>query len=678
MQTLRDILPQHLITGLTPAEETVLDKAIIGDVADFTTGDTEMDTLDNAGNWGNDRTIRSEFMYWLCTDEGASKLVHAKGIQIKGAKFVGDLDFDSAIIPHPLRVTGCETGDIILRDAETRFLRFSKCITGQIIADRLSTKGSLFLKGTKTTGVVRLLGADIGGTLDCIGAVFENPGGVAFSADGIKVKGTVFLKVKKATGGVRLLGADIGGTLDCIGAVFENPGGVAFSADGIKVKGTVFLKVKKATGEVRLLGADIGGTLDCTSAVFENPGGVAFSADRIKSKGTVFLNMKKTTGDVRLIGADIGGTLDCIGAVFENPGGVAFSADGIKVKGTVFLNMKKAIGEVRLIGADIGGDLDCTGAVLENPGGVAFSADGIKSKGNVLLKVKKVIGEVRLLSAEIYGNLECKGAVFENLGGDALSCENAQIKGALFLNDVNDIKGTLDLMHAKAGVLVDDEAGWPEKGKLEIDGFEYGGLPGAKTPKTAMKRLEWIRRQPDRPFKPRPYEQLAKVFREMGHDADAKAVLIAKHEDKRRFGDLDFWPRWRSWLLGFSLKHGYYPWRVVGFMCAIVYIGIVLFSMAYNGGIMLPSRERVYMDAAYTNRDDFLAKHKEYPSFSAIIYSLDTFLPVVDLHQENYWLPSRDVPYGRYFRWYLWFQIASGWVSTTLLVVYMTGLVRKE
>jgi hypothetical protein len=51
-------------------------------------------------------------------------------------------------------------------------------------------------------------------------------------------------------------------------------------------------------------------------------------------------------------------------------------------------------------------------------------------------------------------------------------------------------------------------------------------------------RLEWLSRQtPERwgeDFWPQPYEQLAAVFRDMGHNEDARAVLIAKERLQRQ------------------------------------------------------------------------------------------------------------------------------------------------
>ena len=94
---------------------------------------------------------------------------------------------------------------------------------------------------------------------------------------------------------------------------------------------------------------------------------------------------------------------------------------------------------------------------------------------------------------------------------------------------------------------------------------------------------------------------------------------------------------------------------------------------------------------------------EDYPKFNALIYSLDVFIPLVDLNQVRYWLPnvkkkvksSKSKTYikltsRKFSRWFLskltnrkflrcffWFQILVGLVLTLLFVAGLTGLVRK-
>ena len=53
-------------------------------------------------------------------------------------------------------------------------------------------------------------------------------------------------------------------------------------------------------------------------------------------------------------------------------------------------------------------------------------------------------------------------------------------------------------------------------------------------------------------------------------------------------------------------------------------------------------------------------------------------LPIVDLHQEKYWLPDARKDYGWLYQAYLWLHIIFGWILTTVLVAGLTGLVKKD
>jgi hypothetical protein len=473
--TLKGLLPQELRKGLTPAEEILLAKVQQGESADFRNGDKETDKPENAGNWGDNRRIRADLLYWLCVDREASELVHAKGIRIDGAKVEGPLDFDGATLPHRLCLTHCAIPEkIILRDAQTRTIILSGSHTGPITADRLITQGAVFLR------------------------------------------------------------------------------------DGFHAKGAV-----------RLLGANIGGPLSCTGATFENPRGTALNADRLTTQGGVSLRGTQTKGEVRLSGADLKGNLACDGATFENPGGQALSAERLSVKGGLFWRSMK-----------------------ERP------------------------------------------------------------------------IGAIDLVHAKVGRLVDDAESWPLADNVWLDGFEYEAF-GVNSPRTAKERLHWFALQPQKPFHPQPYEQLAKVFKQMGREADARKVLIAKQDALRKYGELSRMSKVWKRFLGWTIAHGYKPWRVLWWiMVPMIVIGSGVFSWAYDLQIIDEVK-------------------KSAPPFSPFIYSLEVFVPLVDLHQESYYLPNAKGTCsawgcGAWFRAYFWFHIVLGWVSSTLLVAALTGLVRKE
>lgn len=77
-----------------------------------------------------------------------------------------------------------------------------------------------------------------------------------------------------------------------------------------------------------------------------------------------------------------------------------------------------------------------------------------------------------------------------------------------------------------------------------------------------------------------------------------------------------------------------------------------------------------------------------YPKFSSVIYSIDTFVPLVNFHQQNYWLPDANrgsdflkyrffsLRTGEMLRIYLWIHITLGWIVASLLAAGLSGLVR--
>jgi hypothetical protein len=106
-----------------------------------------------------------------------------------------------------------------------------------LIFDRAQIGGSVFLRSADkcelhVSGEVSLTLSDIKGNLDCRGGLFENRHGNALTTAGAKIGGYLLFRNKgdvrsRAAGTVRLFGTNIGGSLECDGGCFENPGGEA-------------------------------------------------------------------------------------------------------------------------------------------------------------------------------------------------------------------------------------------------------------------------------------------------------------------------------------------------------------------------------------------------------------------------------------------------------------------
>ena len=429
-------------------------------------------------------------------------------------------------------------------------------------------------------------------------------------------------------------------------------------ADGLKVAGSVFLRNGfEAEGELRLLSATIGGDLDCSNGQFIGQNGRALNADGLKVAGSVLLrNGFEAEGEVNLRGATIGGNLECEDGQFINPNECALKGNQLNVMGSVFLHFGFiAKGEVRLPSASIGSNLECDKGQFINPNGAALNGEGLKVAGNVFLREGfKAEGKVDLFGANIGKSFQWRDVILPE-------------------------KAELDLRFAKIGTLRDDPNSWPESGKLLLHGLVYDQIHD-KAPRDAKSRIEWIRLQYDNraeevkgQFRSQPYEQLAAVFRKSGLDEDAKKILIDKNRDIARLTKLTLSERFRHGLFGLIIAYGYDPWRAVWFGLVIVLVGWLFFWAGYRADVLTLANEGPDTSGG----------------FHALVYSLDVFVPLVDLRQASYWLPNANragkvrisdniniAVSGKVLRYYFWFEIIAGWVLTTLLVVGVTGLVR--
>jgi hypothetical protein len=266
-----ETLARERFGDLSQAELRLLKAAAKGAIACCGPSRQDDDPGDDpakADQWGPEREVRAELIRWLCVDSSARGAVDPRGIQVLGARIAGRLDLGFVHVPFPLALLRCRlTEPAILTSAHLPALNLRGSRVQSILADGAHVEGDVLLTNSFTAeGEVRLLDAQVGGSLECDGGIFKNPGGVTLNADRLNVKGSVFLREGfNAEGEVRLLSAAIGGSLDCDGGIFNNPAGGALSAEGANIAGSVFLRRGfSSEGEVRLSGTHIRGSLDCS------------------------------------------------------------------------------------------------------------------------------------------------------------------------------------------------------------------------------------------------------------------------------------------------------------------------------------------------------------------------------------------------------------------------------
>jgi hypothetical protein len=587
----------------------------------FTSDERQLFNAVAAGSiWdGTARTIRAETIVKLCTGQLSNLKETVRSIRIRGAKVDGDLDLSGLTIAFGLQFDKCRFDRVVLDHAEVRTMFFSGCtVVRGFTAEHLKIHGSLFLNnGFTSEGSVNLEGASIEGTLYAVGIRLGGP-------------------VSEGEGGS---GSDK----------------IALNAPRVIVQGAVSLNKAEIFGKVVLNNAKIGGSLEADNARIINTPGHSLDAYDSEIDGSVFLSEIKARGTVRFAGAKIGGAFVCpAGEIRAGHEGQALQLHRISVKQHIILNR----------------------SINERPG---FAA----------------IGRVDLSGAQVDGNVDCWGASFQSASDTkkpsvVFVLNHAKISGKLSWRQIN-AAGGVDFARAHVGSLSDDLESWPAKGRLLIDGFTYEvfdplapmmqGESASSQPRTSKRtrkemlkrRIDWVKLQDV--YRPQPYEQVAQVFRRMGFEEEARRCQIAKRDDLRESGQLGLLGRCGNWILSVTIGHGYRPRRSLVVAALFVAVGAGIFEYSFLQRAMSP----VKLTATPTNKQQSLTQRcpAAYPCFNPVIYSLDVFLPIIDLHQQSHWMPVQAETWG-IFQSYYWLHIFAGWTVTTLAVAGFTGLVKKE
>lgn len=576
--------------------------------------------------------IRPDFVRWLATDEQAASSIDPRGLRIWGMTLPGKLDLAECRVFPTLSLRRCTFEDEIdMKAAEARAVYvFLSDLRRGLRGNGLVTHSGFLLRRSTCQGAVHLVGAQIGGNLDCSGTKFTAQDD-ALWLDGAEINGDVFLKIGfEAAGEIRLLGAKIKGNLEFSGANLNLTAGDALSADGAEIGGDAVLnKGFESSGTVRLPGAKIKGNLDFTGEKLKVTGGDALFADGVEIGGDVFLREGFESGaTIRVPGAKIKGDLDCSGATLGSTKGVALTASRAEIGGDVFLNNGfEATGRVRLPGARIGGDLDFFGA-------------------------KRI----------------------------RVQCNNLQLAGDLEWMSIQEPEEAyLELTGARLKNLRDDRNSWPPAKRLVLDGLAYEELILHEPPLEdqakgdavwpeirleAEERIEWLMLQTlKRRSEPQPWMQLRDLLERKGDRKGAKHVLY-------KFRCLQAENRWffrRKWAIVFAwLEEA--PIRILYSITFAVLLGWLVFGYAGAKRVIAPTGAEAYMEYA-ENR----TLPATYPEWNSFIYTLENAVPLAKLGEDEKWAPDPNRVSNasftdyRFLMWFRWLLILFGWFQAAVL-----------
>lgn len=642
---------------------------------------------------------------------------------LRRARISGPLQLDGQTVERSVKFVECEfLGPIDLTGAiAAQGLSFEHCRLRDVYAERFRSNGDLVLEHSHCDGLLSLCGARIAGHLRCTGSTFTSSTGKCFNAKGITVEGAALFDGRfTATGEFALTSARIGGTIDMTAATFSGADPVLV-ADGVRVgadlllcgsftaKGTVVLTEARVVGKITCSGggftasgrpnaaaidarsveasemrldqrftavgavhleeARLHDGLTCVRGSFVGDGHYALKADGLDCPRVELGHGFHATGEVSLVGAHIAHELNCTSGTFRNPKGCALQLDGLICGGKIYLNETfSSDGEVSLHCARVGTELNCSNGTFRNPGRIALGAGGLACEGRVFLnETFGATGELQLTDATIGGELNCKDGWF-----DAFSAPRLRVGGKFEWLPRN-TPGAVDVSFAEVALLLDRKASWPANGRTRLNGLTLRSLgsPGGQDDggMSARERIGWLWNTKD--FAPGVYRQFVSIFRQLGQAKLAQEIAIACERDRRRRGGMSRPAKVWSWLLDRLVGYGYkVHWPVIAVFC-LGTLAAIAFYYAQFANIMEPV-------SAHPGGTNANVCTSDYPCFMPVVYSYELFLPVINLHQIGFWLPSGATLWGKVLLAYVWLAIGGGWFATAFMAAGIGHLINTR
>jgi uncharacterized protein YjbI with pentapeptide repeats len=747
------VVPIHPFDPLQPAEMELYTQLCTAQVS-------HPRSIAVAARPGTNSDIRSAFLQWFFLEALPAMQLPITTVELQDVTVLGMLNLNSALLKVTPRFVNCTfEDDIDLNDATVIGIELISGSAKTILADRLTAQGTVRIsavsegkrKESPHIIQIRLCGAKVRGNLDLRGCHLTGESNtdrqsVPLFADGLIVEGNALLSDGfTALGEVRLNGCKILRNLDCSGATFRNWKGYSLSAAGANISGSVYLCSKKpwstysdgrsftpapfiSDGMLRFAGATVEGHFDCSGAKFT---ATAFRDANASTK-------PEKEEDLEAIRAD-GMKVD---------GDVVFTPDEDPKAGEQFF----ARGVVRLISAKVGGDLYLQGN-FDFPGEEPVAADGIVVTGTTFMSGVRTNGLLRLVQADLKQGLYVDEAEFDTgticrnwtkedlssgvreLGGPScgIYAPDATVGGSFIWKNVKKISSSngrnilfwLYLPGSKATTIEDDENSWRALDRLDVTGFQYSnvmdlaGEVGWRLPvldreyaiknggrlhnlgfallllwRALQRRLSASNQtaieEHRRRFKPLPYIQFASVLRSAGYENAASDVLIQLERNRTRYSDFGVWRQLGRWSLDWTLLYGFSPFRPVLWILLWALVSAIFFDLAYYNKRIVPAKD---------NQQTASVASAPRVTFNALIYALDTLIPIVDLNQKKNWVVEPLSPQSSCARhiwdwreilrdlWkdiplsgagaLLFFNTFFGWLMTTLFVAGVSGLVRR-
>jgi hypothetical protein len=665
------------------------------------------------------------------------------GILGNGVRIRRDLVLSHTLITGALQTTSSisRSAAVWLTEAEVggRIIAVGTVIDADgdraIQADRCQVTGDIrLIQGFRATAEIRLIGAQLGGSLDLAGCQLVPRNGRAVDLAEATVGGSLFINDSPAhapliQGRLEMGRVAINGRVLIRRATLNAPAAgvgrhhynakdpaqrLAIVAQGASIRGELSIDEHTTVdGGITFAGAEIDGGIHLDGATIHNASDIALDFTHVRVGSKVSALGANIQGTVDLDGAEVAGSLGFARADISRPAGrYCVTAVRAVVHGDVQLADAKvggtdpgASGGVRFRGAELRGLFDAERAQVVSPGDTAVNLHQARISGNLrLCDGFRSVGVIALNRAVVEGRLRCDGGRFEwrprEVGDTRPAKRNDRVVAfeaisATFRGGVGlgwSIDGAVDFTDAHTTYLADRPTqDWPAH-RSYLSGFSYERYAAISMQGSGewewKARARWLQNcdpaASDEPGDPGPWEQAAQTLKNHGDSGGSEQLLMAYLRTKRqrrlgwfRFGLLRGLDRiFNDWFLGY----GYRPLR------ALIPLALLVVAVA---GPLLPAHANHVMRATdpagvvYTPQGELsLVESGKAPRdtcgkgkvrcFNPWLYAVDTVVPIVDLKQRSAWSPTSDAGGELMLAWVNTATLA-GWAISSLLVV---GLAR--
>jgi hypothetical protein len=378
------------------------------------------------------RTLHAAFLEDILKRSPLRDALPDNGVDVRGAKIIGDVRLSFATLEHPLRITNSRfEGGIFLDDARAeRFVDLSgSSVSGALNANALQVGGAMHMHSSDQTQSsfheVSLIGARVVGDLDMVAVRVDGN----LNAHGLQVGGSLDFRSDdkdgrqaSVSGAVTLEGAHIERDLNLNEAQVEKN----LNANALQVGGAMHMhssdQTQSSFHDVSLIGAKVVGDVDMVgirvngilNAHSLQVGGSLVLRSDAKARQAMYGSVGSGTA-IDLTSAKVAGNVDMDGVSVNGP----FDAAGLQVGESLLMRPAgkyvATLHEIFLGGAKIDGSLEMTGALVAGNLDVTSAHVG----GSLSMQVAS-LNEVLLRFARVDGNLNMMGACVTKLDASSL------------------------------------------------------------------------------------------------------------------------------------------------------------------------------------------------------------------------------------------------------------------